>query len=280
MKRIALLIAFHFAWVFFCWAQTEETGLFVVHTSDTHSCIEPVSVNSNDTTQAGKGGFLRRMNLIDELRRVHAERMLLFDCGDFSQGSVYYNLYKGEVEVALMNQMRYDACALGNHEFDYGLENLARLIRMATFPFVCCNYDFNGTPCEGLVKPYIVLERSGIRVGVFGVAPKPEGLIAKQNYKGMRYTFPAKAAQPIINLLRKKEACDVVICLSHLGLGDYPGMDADFVKSTYGIDVLLGGHSHSYLPAPLYLRDKKGHDVILLHEGKNGCSVGTLEIGF
>ena len=205
--------------------------------------------------------------------------MLLLDCGDFSQGSVYYNLYKGEVEIRLMNLMHYDACTIGNHEFDFGLENLARLIQMAAFPFVCCNYDFTGTPCEGLVKPYIIINRAGVRVGVFGVCPQPKGLVTEKNYEGMRYIRPAQAAQPVIDRLRSEEHCDMVVCLSHLGWGDAPDMDPDFIANTTGLDVLLGGHSHTYFERPQYLHDRVGHEVLVDHQGKNARFLGTVEVG-
>jgi 5'-nucleotidase len=276
MKRILLLLFFHLFIFQLTFAQ--ERKVFLVHTSDTHSCVEPVSPNFSDTAQANKGGYMRRVVLLEEMRREHPDNLLLLDCGDFSQGSAYYNLFKGEVEVKLMNLMRYDACTIGNHEFDFGLENLARLMRMAEFPFVCCNYDFTGTPCEGLVKPYIIIERAGVRVGVLGVCPQPEGLITGKNFEGMRYTRPAEAAQPVIDLLRGKEHCDVVVCLSHLGWGETPDMDIDFVSSTTGLDVLLGGHSHTYFKEPRYLKDKRGHEVIVDHQGKNARFLGTIEV--
>ncbi len=279
MKRLILLFIFHFSLFTLHLTFAQEGKLLLVHTSDTHSCIEPISPNFGDTAQAGKGGYLRRVALFDKIRQEHPEAFFL-DCGDFSQGSVYYNLYHGEVEVKLMNLMRYDACTIGNHEFDFGLDNLARLIRMAHFPFVCCNYDFTGTPCEGLVRPYIIIERAGRRVGIFGVCPQPEGLITGKNFEGMRYTRPAQAAQPVIDRLRNEEACDLVVCLSHLGWKDDPDMDKDFVRSTTGIDVLLGGHSHTYFDEPQYLRDKKGHEVIIDHQGKNARFVGLIEVGF
>lgn len=278
MRRIIILAVFGLSLFGFHLAVAQERSLFLVHTSDTHSCIDPISQNISDTAQADKGGYLRRVRLFEKMRSEHPDNALFFDCGDFSQGSAYYNLYKGEVEVKLMNLMRYDACTIGNHEFDFGLENLARLIRMADFPFVCCNYDFTGTPCEGLVKPYIIIERAGVRVGVFGVCPKPEGLVTAKNYKGMRYTRPQEAAQPIIDLLRNQEHCDIVVCLSHLGFMDEPDQDKDFVSHTTGIDVLLGGHSHTYFSEPHYLYDKQGHEVIIDHEGKNARFVGTIEV--
>jgi 5'-nucleotidase len=267
------------------WSMVNEISaqprkLFIVHTSDTHSCVEPISPNFSDTAQANKGGFIRRISLFKQLKEQHPGEMLTLDCGDFSQGSVYYNLFKGEVEVKLMNQMQYDAVTIGNHEFDFGLENMARIFRMAEFPIVCCNYDFTGTPCEGLVKPYIVVERNGLKVGILGVAPQPKGLIVQHNYEGMKYIAPAKAAQPIIDKLRHEEKCDVVVCLSHLGWGDEPEQDKRFIAKTHGIDVLLGGHTHTYFKKEEYVTDKKGHQVVVDHTGKNARFIGTLELEF
>ena len=279
MKRLILLFIFHFSLFTFHFVLAQDKALFLVHTSDTHSCVEPISPNFGDTAQANKGGYMRRVVLLEELRRQHPDNMLLLDCGDFSQGSVYYNLYQGEVEVKLMNLMRYDACTIGNHEFDFGLENLARLMRMAEFPFVCCNYDFTGTPCEGLVKPYIIIERAGVRVGILGVCPQPQGLITGKNFEGMGYTRPAKAAQPVIDKLRGEEHCDIVVCLSHLGWGEKPDQDPDFIAGTTGLDVVLGGHSHTYFSEPQYLHDKKGHEVLVDHLGKNARFLGTIEVG-
>ena len=264
--------------VLFCLtARAQQKRLMLVHTSDTHSCVEPVSKNFSDTAQADKGGFMRRAALLNQLRKEHPD-LLLFDCGDFSQGSAYYNLYHGEVEVKLMNSMKYDACTIGNHEFDYGLDNLARLINMASFPFVCCNYDFTGTPCEHLVKPYIVIERAGARVGIFGICPQPEGLITKSNYEPMQYIDPAVAAQPVIDTLRQKEHCELVICLSHLGWSKGKGYDPDFISQTTGIDLLLGGHTHTYFTHPERAFDKAGHEVMVDHMGKNARFIGTMEI--
>lgn len=264
--------------VLFCLtARAQQKRLMLVHTSDTHSCVEPVSKNFSDTAQADKGGFMRRAALLNQLRKEHPD-LLLLDCGDFSQGSAYYNLYHGEVEVKLMSSMKYDACTIGNHEFDYGLDNLARLINMASFPFVCCNYDFTGTPCEHLVKPYIIIERAGARVGIFGVCPQPEGLITKSNYEPMQYIDPAVAAQPVIDTLRQKEHCELVICLSHLGWSKGKGYDPDFISQTTGIDLLLGGHTHTYFTHPERAFDKAGHEVMVDHMGKNARFIGTMEI--
>lgn len=261
-------------------AEAQEKRIMIVHTSDTHSCIEPVAANHSDTAMAGKAGFARRDGMIRACRKEYPDNLLLLDCGDFSQGSVYYNLFRGDVEVSLMNEMGYDACTIGNHEFDYGMDNLARLIRKARFPFVCCNYDFSGTSCEGLVKPYIVKEIAGVRVGILGVCPDPEGLVSAKNYEGMRYTRPAVAAQSVIDTLRYYEHCDLIVCLSHLGWDIGGDDDQAFVSSTSGIDILLGGHSHTTFLHPQSLRDKSGHEVLVDHVGKNARFVGTIEVAF
>ena len=278
MKHKRLLFVSIFSIIIFNLLSAQPKKLFIVHTSDTHSCIEPISPNFSDTAQADKGGYIRRISLLRELREEHPGEMLTLDCGDFSQGSVYYNLYKGDVEVKLMNLMQYDAVTIGNHEFDFGLDNMARIFRMATFPIVCCNYDFTRTPCEGLVKPYVVVERNGVRIGIFGVCPQPKGLIVRHNYEGMKYTRPAKAAQPVIQKLRNEEKCDVVVCLSQLGWTDGPDHDREFIAQTSGIDVLLGGHSHTYFRKEEYVKDKNGHQVVVDHTGKNARFIGTFEL--
>ena len=119
----------------------KQKQLVILHTNDTHSTIQPVSAQLPDTMKAGRGGALRRIAMLKEERAKDPD-LLLFDSGDFSQGSAYYTMFKGDVEVGLMNRMGYDAVTIGNHEFDFGLENMARLFRMATFPVVCTNYDF------------------------------------------------------------------------------------------------------------------------------------------
>ncbi len=273
MKKILILIA----WITSSVMMAQQQEICIIHTSDTHSCVEPISVNNPNVDEADKGGYLRRAALLDRLRKEN-KQVLLLDCGDFSQGSVYYNLFKGEVEVSLMNEMGYDACTIGNHEFDFGLDNMARLFRMAKFPVVCCNYDFTGTVVEGLVKPYIIKECAGVRVGIFGVSPKMEGLVSAANFQGVDFIDPAVAAQPVIDRLRGEEHCDLVVCLSHLGTGKDAGMDPAFISRTSGIDVLLGGHTHTYMEVPEFLVDKDGNHVVLDHQGKNGRYVGVVKV--
>ena len=258
------------------WGQQK---LVILHTNDTHSAIMPLSRNLGDTLLAGRGGYLRRMELVRREREAEPG-LLLFDSGDFSQGSPYYTLFKGDVEVGLMNMMRYDAATLGNHEFDFGLDNLARLLRKARFPVVCANYDFSGTPLEGLVKPYVVIEREGLRVGVFGLSPRLDGLVAKENYGGVVYNDPIEAARKAVKALRSGERCDVVVCLSHLGWAQaQPDIDdSTMIAGTRGIDLVLGGHSHSYFEKLEHVRDADGRSVPVDQNGKHGVFVGKMEM--
>lgn len=253
----------------------DDKGLYILHTNDTHSCVMPVNPNSSDTALADKGGFVRRVALVRDLRVEHPD-LLLFDSGDFSQGSAYYNLYKGEVEVKLMNDMKYDAVAIGNHELDFGLDNLARILRMAEFPVVCANYHVEGTVLEGLVKPYVVLERKGMKIGVFGLGTQLEGMVAYDNYKGVTYEDPITAAARVADELKHKEHCDVVVCLSHLGWGIDGTDDTELVPATSNIDVVLGGHSHTYFKQVEILKNKDGKPVYCSQMGKHGRYVGSL----
>lgn len=248
----------------------------ILHTNDTHSCIMPLSNTLADTVKAGRGGFLRRAAMVAQERSAQPS-LLLLDSGDFSQGSPYYTLYKGDVEIELMNIMGYDAATIGNHEFDYGLDNMARLFRMAHFPIVCANYDFTGTTVEGLVRPYTIIEREGLRIGIFGLAPQLEGLVMESSYHGVTYTDPIEAAKQCVDRLRDA-GCDIVICLSHLGW-DMPGIDdAELVAATEGIDIVLGGHSHTYMPDMEYVTDARGRTVPVDQNGKHGIYIGKIEM--
>ncbi len=249
--------------------------LVILHTNDTHSTIFPVKQNIDDKEIAGRGGYLRRVNMLKEQRQQHPD-LLLFDSGDFSQGSGYYTLFKGEVEVGLMNQMGYDAVTIGNHEFDFGLDNLARIFRMANFPIVCSNYDCKGTVLEGLVKPYITLKRNGVKIGVFALSPALKGLVFDGNCQGITYLDPAETAQKYINLLRKQEKCDVVICISHLGWKESDYTDEMLLKGIEGCDLVLGGHTHTYMKQLEYAPDKTGKLIPVDQNGKHGAFVGKL----
>ncbi len=254
----------------------KQKRLVILHTNDTHSTILPVSNQLPDTVKAGRGGFLRRIAMLKEERQKNPD-LLLFDSGDFSQGSAYYTMFKGDVEVGLMNMMGYDAATIGNHEFDFGLDNMARIFRMATFPIVCTNYDFTGTPCEGLVKPYVILKRNGVKIGVFALAPKMEGLVSAKNCVGVKYLDPGQVALETATMLKKQLKCDVVVCISHLGWQSNRDQDDLYmIPRSHYIDVVLGGHTHTYMQQLEYVNDLDGRPVPVDQNGKHAAFVGKL----
>lgn len=257
-----------------------QKHLEVLHTNDTHSCIMPLNPNLADTAVAGRGGFLRRVAMIKEERAKNPD-LLLIDSGDFSQGSPFYTMFKGDVEVGLMNLMGYDAVTIGNHEFDFGLENMARIFKMAKFPVVCANYDFTGTCVEGLVKPYVIIKRNGLKIGLFGLSPQLEGLVDLSKCKGVTYLDPVEVGNRVAAELKHDKKCDVVICVSHLGWlrPDEMG-DQKLLASSKDIDLVLGGHSHSYFKELRYVNNADGKALPVDQNGKNAMYVGKLTLSF
>lgn len=277
--------AYVLLWVLnFCFVLSaqETKSLFILHTNDTHSRIEPCGNEIVPQEYADKGGYLRRSAFIKEMRQAHSD-LLLFDCGDFSQGTPYYNIFRGEVEIKLMNHMGYDAGIIGNHEFDFGLDNMLRLFKLANFPIVCANYDFTGTVLEGIVKPYTIIRKNGLKIGVFGLSPRMEGLVQAKNFEGVVYKDPVEEANKVAEYLKIDEKCDLVICLSHLGWKsgiNNPASDEYLIPRTRHIDVVLGGHSHTFFEKTLFYKNLDGEDVPLQQMGKNGIYVGTMELKF
>ena len=277
MKRF--LVTAVLAVTVFAGACAQGKQLVILHTNDTHSCIYPLNKHLADTMLAGRGGFIRRVVMVGEERGKHPN-LLLLDSGDFSQGSSYYTLYKGDVEVGLMNLMRYDAATIGNHEFDFGVENMARLFKKADFPIVCANYDFTGTALEGLVRPYVVLKRDGLRIGVFGLSPELDGLVLAESCAGVKYNDPVKAANDVAKTLKEKEKCDIVICLSHLGWKLAGLDDTELMSQLRNVDIVLGGHSHTYFTDMEYVKDLDGREIPNDQNGKHGIYVGKIVVDF
>ena len=256
----------------------QKKQLVILHTNDTHSQIFPITSQLPDTMKAGRGGFLRRIAMLKEERAKNPD-LLYFDSGDFFQGSAYFTLFKGDVEVGLMNQMGIDASTVGNHEFDFGLENMARVFKKANFPILCTNYDFTGTVMEGITKPYIIIKRNGVKIGVFAVCPKMEGLVSDKNCVGVKYLDPAQVALETATMLKKKEKCDVVICISHLGWNSNRGEDDQYMISrSRNIDLVLGGHTHTYMPTLEYWNNMDGNPVPVDQNGKAAIFVGRIEL--
>lgn len=256
-------------------AAAQKKQLVVLHTNDTHSCIMPLNPNLADTALAGRGGYLRRMALLEEERERNPE-LLLIDSGDFSQGSPYYTLYKGDVEVGLMNLMGYDASTIGNHEFDFGLENMARIFRKAKFPVLCSNYDFTGTVVEGTVKPYTVVKRDGVKIGLFALCPEMEGLVDTAKCAGVKFLDPVEVANKTAAMLKNEKKCDIVICVSHLGWDIRGYNDRKLIAATRNIDLVLGGHSHTYMEELMYVKNLDGKEIPVDQNGKHGIWIGKI----
>lgn len=258
---------------------TAQKKLIILHTNDTHSCIMPLSEHLADTMLAGRGGFLRRLEMIKQERKKHPD-LLYFDSGDFSQGSPYYTLFKGDVEVELMNRMGCNAATIGNHEFDFGMENMVRIFKKAKFPILCANYDFTSTPLQGLIKPYTIIRRKGIKIGIFGIGPKLEGLVLTHNYGNAKYLDPATTALRVATMLKEQKKCDIVICISHLGWDLGGDDDNRMISHSRNIDLVLGGHSHTYFTELMYEKNLDGKPVPDDQNGKNAIYVGKLVLEF
>lgn len=257
------------AFLLLCGCSEKATTLTILYTNDTHSQVEPKSNNT--------GGYARRMGLIAEARTEDSD-LLLVDAGDFCQGTPYFNLFHGRVEVDALNRMGYDAVTLGNHEFDNGLDTLAAVLRNAEFAVVCANYDVEGTPLEGIVEPYTIVHKGGLKIGIFGLGVQPKGLIADKNFGGIVYRAPYPVAQETATMLKHDKGCDVVICLSHMGT--YPDTEADFCDAelaaeTRDIDVIIGGHSHRVYN-DLRIRNLDGIEVPVTQMGKSGTYIGKI----
>ncbi|GAA4362351.1 metallophosphatase [Hymenobacter saemangeumensis] len=253
--------------------------LTILHTNDMHSRIEPFPDNGGQW--AGMGGMAKRAALIKDIRAKEAN-VLLLDSGDIFQGTPYFNFFGGELEYKLMTQMGYDASTLGNHDFDNGLEGLARQLPHAGFPFLIANYDFSKTPLAGRFQPYKVFEKQGVRIGVFGIGIEMAGLVADKNFGQTQYLDPIGTSRKMVTQLRGPEKCDLVICLSHLGY-KYESEKIDDQKlaaRVAGIDLILGGHTHTFMEAPEPIESPGGHKTLINQVGWSGINLGRLDFEF
>ena len=254
----------------------QKVKLVILHTNDTHSQVE--STEKSSLTTANMGGYARRMGVINQIRQQE-KNVLLLDAGDFSQGMPYFNFYNGRVEIDAMNRMKYDAGTLGNHEFDNGIDTLAVILKNARFSMLSSNYKLDKTTLSGLVKPYMIVERSGLRIGIMALDVNPKSLIIESHYKGLEYMDPVEKANEISALLKKKEKCDVIICLSHLGANATNGEVNDFeiAHKTRYIDVIIGGHSHSMITNTTE-KNAAGKSIVIAQMGKSGLYLGRVEL--
>ncbi|HKM94288.1 MAG TPA: metallophosphatase [Prolixibacteraceae bacterium] len=253
--------------------------LMIMHTNDLHCHFEPFP--DNDPKFAGRGGMNRISAYVKKMRQYEPD-LLLFDSGDFSQGTPYYNLFKGEVVLKLMSEMGYNASTIGNHEFDSGLESLKNAMEFANFPIVSSNYDFSKTPFAGMAKKHLVLERKGIRIGVYALGIELQGLVGKSLAGNTEYLNPVEVALETEEYLKNNQQCDMIICLSHLGFKyDLPKVDDIILaQSTYFTDLILGGHTHTFLEAPYEAINKSKQSVVINQVGWAALMLGQLEFYF
>lgn len=257
-------------------AAEKKIKLVILHTNDTHSQVEPTE-NSNLKT-ANMGGYARRMGVIEKIRSEE-KNVLLFDAGDFSQGTPYFNFFNGRVEIDALNRMQYDAGTLGNHEFDNGIDTLAVILQKACFPMISSNYEVDNTPIKNQIQPYLILKKFGLKIGIMALNVDPKSLIIESNYRGLVYRDPIEKAQELSAFLKNKKKCDLVICLSHLG-SDSTSVDVnDFTVAhqTKHIDIILGGHSHSLLEN-VKTNNANGKKVIISQMGKSGLYLGRIDL--
>jgi 5'-nucleotidase len=255
--------------------------LTVLHTNDVHSYIDPFP--ANHPKNPNMGGVARRAALIESIRKENPN-VLLLDAGDIFQGTPYFNYYGGELEFKLMSMMQYDLATIGNHDFDNGIEGLYAQLPHASFEFVSANYDFKNTVMNGHVKPYKIINKDGIKVGVFGLGVGLEGLVDKKNYKETIYIDPVGVAQDMARILKQEKKCDLVICLSHLGYKykDEPEKicDTKLATLTQDIDLIIGGHTHTFLDKPTVLKNAVGQDVLVNQVGCYGINLGRIDFYF
>lgn len=258
--------------------KTQTKKITILHTNDTHSTIE--SFPADHPKYPNMGGVARRATALTKIRQEE-KNVILLDAGDIFQGTPYFNYYGGELEFKLMNKLGYDAATLGNHDFDNGLEGLLAQLPNANFDFVNSNYDFTNTILNGFIKPYKIIEKDGVRIGIFGVGVKLEGLVDYKNYKGAIYNDPVEVANQMASKLRNELKCDLVICLSHLGFTykDFPEKICDLLlaEKTQGIDAIIGGHTHTFLEKPVVKTNKAGKEVLINQTGAYGINLGKID---
>ena len=252
--------------------------LVILHTSDTHSHLDPLPFD--DRRFSNLGGVERRAGLINKIRSEN-EHVLLLDSGDMFQGTPYFNSYGGKIILELMSLMGYDAATLGNHEFDNGINWLADMIKYAKFPVVNCNFDISETALNGKIKKYIVFEMGGLKIGITGLGINPYSLIKESNYKGLVYKDPVIEGETIAKMLKEKLKCNFVIALSHLGLemGNVID-DKKLAAQTRNIDLILGGHTHTFLKSPLTVNNLDNKPVVIQHSGSEGVCLTRLDFTF
>jgi 5'-nucleotidase len=259
----------------------DSKHLTILHTNDVHSYIDPFP--ADHPKNPNMGGVSRRATLIENIRKENPN-VLLLDAGDIFQGTPYFNYYGGELEFKLMSMMQYDATTIGNHDFDNGLEGIVSQMPHATFDFISSNYDFKNTIMDGHVKPFKIFNKNGIKVGVFGLGIELAGLVDTKNYKETIYNNPVETAQEMVRILKHEQKCDLIICLSHLGYkyNTEPDKicDLKLAALTKDIDLIIGGHTHTFLDKPTIVKNIDQKEVLVNQVGCYGINLGRIDFYF
>lgn len=263
----------------FAVSSKKEIKLTILHTNDVHSRIEPFPMDGSKVQ--GLGGVARRSTLIRQIRNEE-KNVLLLDAGDMFQGTPYFNLFEGEVELELMSKLRYDAGTFGNHEFDNGLKGILKHFDKANFPFITSNYDFSNTILAGKTKEYMVFEKQGVKIGIYAVGVDIEGLVDPNNYAGMKYLDPIEVSNRLVKKLKYDLKCDLIICLSHLGYSykEDKISDLKLAANTKDIDLIIGGHTHTFLEKPTEVKNLDGKIVLVNQAGYGGINLGRIDFTF
>jgi 5'-nucleotidase len=258
--------------------QNDLFCLTIAHTNDMHSHVDPFP--SDHRKYPGMGGMARRATMVSELRKSNPH-LLLLDSGDIFQGTPYFNFYGGEVELKLMSEMGYDCATMGNHDFDNGLDGFDKMLPFASFPFVTSNYDFSDTILHEKTHRYKTFQRGPVKIGVFGIGIQLDGLVSKPLYGNTIHNDEIETAN-LVALELKELGCDFIICLSHIGFkyADNRISDHDLAKHTANIDLILGGHTHTFLDKPVTFSNKKNKPVIVNQVGWAGLVLGKLDFYF
>ena len=259
----------------------KQTKITILHTNDTHSHIDPFE--ASHYRYANQGGVARRASVVTEIRKENPNTLLL-DAGDIFQGTPYFNYFGGELEFKLMSMMKYDAATIGNHDFDNSIDGLYKQLPHAKFSFLSANYDFKNTVLDTHVKPYEVFVRDGIKIGVFGLGIELTGLVDPKMFKETKYLDPVEIAQDMSRILKEEEQCDLVICLSHLGYyykrNPNKISDLNLAKATKNIDLIIGGHTHTFLPKPTLVKNLDDENVLVNQVGAYGVNLGRIDFYF
>ena len=249
--------------------------LTIMHFNDTHSHLEPERAGKS----AGRGGVIERAALVDSVRNAVGRRnFLLLHAGDFNQGTSYYTTLGGMLEVGLVNALGYDVITLGNHEFDDGIEHLGRRLAGLKCPVVCSNYDFSQFELGKYVKPYVVLKRGGMRIGIFGMLTDITKVVERTIADRLPKFDDVETADRWASYLKNEKKCDIVIALTHLGIENEDFMDQDLVRATRNIDLVVGGHSHTFIKDIVYENNNDGKPVPIVQNGCWGLDTAELSI--